>query len=284
MQIITMVISVTVLNEIFKIQESIFADAKFESIVRCFSESMCELHKTNPHFYNHIFKASRISTLTVLMNYILSGEVTTLSEFYNICNEYGYSGKNNAVSLIDFLVHTNRLRLIKGVDRRKKTPELTEKGMASLKAYMMTLVKPLTIYDASLTEEVIDSNGYYKNFYSRASLLLGIQTSSFSFNTEDEALDMYNKSGGMIFMLMIYNDLLKKEVKLNTVIKKSYFVNLSYDIGVSSSHVNNLLGFSIKSKFIRKDSRGYVITREFIVSVERFASFYLAFAHFLIHP
>lgn len=54
------------------------------------------------------------------MSYIFSDGVSSLSEFYTLCKKNKYSGKNNAINFVDYMVHSGRVVLLKSGDRRKK--------------------------------------------------------------------------------------------------------------------------------------------------------------------
>lgn len=269
-----------IINRISEIKNSMAVESRCSAMPKYFAESICNLHKSNPSFYNHIFKGSRMNALSVLMNFLFSGEVSTLSDFYSICENYGYSGKNNAISLVEFLIHTNRLKLIKGKDRRTKTPEITSKGLADLNAIMRALVQPLTIYDPEITEEIIQRDGYYKSYYQRASSLIGFD--HHSFDTEKYTSDIYSKSGGLVFLLLIYLDVINGKIAQESKIRKSYFSNLSFDLGVSSSHVNNLIQALVYDKIIYKSGKDYIIKNDFVSDVETFSFFYMATIYYLV--
>lgn len=270
---------VDVLIKVKKIKENILNHHDFLSMCTCFSEEVCTLHISNPVFYNHIIKDSRINTLSILMNFLFSEEVSSLSDFYKICNENGYAGKNNAIALIEFLTHTNRMTLIKGADRRKRRLEMTDRGMHDLIAIMSAFVKPLRYFDPSMSEVMLKQNEFYSKYYSKSSLLVGADYEWFF--SQKFTQEIYKKTAGLTFLLMIYLDLINKKVELNKPLTASYFTNFSYDLGVSVSHVTNLLSLLNSYNAICKKQKLHYIEARFIHGVEDFIASYLAHVRFL---
>lgn len=268
------------LDKIKEIQGKILSHSESGLIFRIFSESICELHMSNPVFYNHIFKYSRINTLSVLMSLLFSEKVNSLTDFYKICSENNFSGKNNAISLMDFMIYSERITLGKEKDRRKKTPVLTDKGRDDLNSIMKVFIKSLYFYDNNLIEGVVDTDFYYKKYYDNAALLLDVKPEWF--NVDKFAREIYTKSSGMAFILMIYKDIVVGKIKAEDALRGSYFSNFSYDLGISNSHALNLLAELVDSEVIIKDEREYKIKTDFVGGVEKFISSYLATVYFLM--
>ena len=279
-QFLKMKMKMKITQNINNIHVMILSSTQCKPMVKTFAEGITALHRSNPSFYNHIFKDSRMSTLTALMNLLFSGEVSTLSDFYTICEKYGYSGKNNAISLIEFLIHTDRLVLKKGKDRRTKKPELTEKGLGDLKNVIKTLIKPLLLLDPSLNDNTVDEEGFFNHYYQRASRLMGADRDLY--DTQKYTLNIYNKSAGLVFMLLIYLDIINWKIIPGEKIRIAHFTNMCFDLGVSNTHINNLLQVLSQDGALKNNGRNFIIEKKFASDVEKFVTLYLANIYFLI--
>lgn len=268
------------IEEVLKNKFKIRNHSLFEDICKSFCDEHLALHKSNTQLYNQIFHESRINTLITLMGLIFSDKVTSMTDFYRICSERSYSSKTKALNLIDFLYYSKRLSFIKGQDRRKKTPILTEKGFSVLSDINKAMYLPLKIFDENLKLDELISPGALKRFYTNI-ILLNPEDKEW-FDIPDYTMDAFSKSSGMLFMLRVYQEIKTNKLKIESLIRGSYFRNLSMDFDISISQVNILLQVFVKGKGFTKFGSAYIINNNYLSDVENFISLYLANVYFFL--
>lgn len=260
--------------KILRIKSDIKSCGSFDLICKVFSKEIWNLHISNPALYNQIFKESRLNMLTTFMSLIFSEERSSLSDFYSTCSELGYSSKNKALALVDYLSYSGRVSFIKQADRRVKTPILTESGLSVLEKVSICAFIPLRIYDQELCLDYVISRQGFIEYYKNVKKLM--PRGNKWYNIKDYLKTIYSKSSGMIFFIKIFLDVQFSIIDIQSPVKGSYFKNISLDIGVSASHANNLLSILVNEGVVRKLGRYYYVTEQFINDIKDFISLYLA--------
>lgn len=247
---------------------------RLQDVCLAFSEGILKLHPLNKSLHNHIFEYSKLNTLNLLMVYIYTNKIETLSKFYELCSKYTYSGKNRSLAILDYMVFSGNISFNKISDRRKKKPVLTEKGLAVLDKVTLAVYPSLVIFDEQLPAEINlnpnDRNKYYSHFYKLTPKHTCLE------GTQDYLLKVVWKTAGTIFILKVYVDLIKGAIKLDEPTRASYFINISADLGVSQSHINNIMKIIVDGGGAFKNGRYYLVKSSFKEDVECFISSYLS--------
>jgi hypothetical protein len=273
-------------NKIIDIQESIRNHKHFNLMTHDFAEGVWEMYTSNSSFFTYFLKKERITTFNLLMSYIFSDGVSSLSEFYHLCDKNKFSGKNNAIDFVDYMVHSGRVFFIKGNDRRKKIPKLTKKGREDLDYLFSKKLNPLSLYDSTIDCKFLLSDGFYKSYFSKLNFeifnALRWELDS-TFFDKKYLLEIQSKSAGLTMLMKILLDIRYDHVNIGSPVRISYFKNLSYDMGISISHVQNLVMLLMEGGGVEKIGVKYVIKGELVKGIEHVISLILAMNYFFIN-
>lgn len=272
-------------EKIKEIQISIEKHKDFSLISKDYAQGLWEMYTSNSSFFNYFLKKERVITFNLLMSYILSDGIASLSEFYALCGEKKFSGKNNAISFVDYMVHSGRVVFIKGNDRRRKTPALTEKGRKDLDYLFLKKLTPLSIYDSTIDCNLLLTDDFYRNYYSKHSLTMFMSWRDdldLTFFDKQHLLNIQSKSAGLILLMKILLDVRSGEVSAENRGKGSYFKSLSSQLGASPSHTLNLIGLLVEGGLVEKVGVDYIIKDELVVGIEHIISLNLAINYYLI--
>jgi predicted transcriptional regulator len=281
MQLYPKVISMDVLEDkIRAIHLSIRNSRDFELISNVYAEGVWKLHISNPSFFNYLLKRDKLVTLSVLMNYIFSGDIASLTELYDFCGENKISGKNNVVRLMDYMVHSGWVCLIKEKDRRRKTPVLTEKGRRGVDSFSLISINALSVYDPEISSKELLTDDFYGRFYANIANYISLKINSLY--NDVELLEMQSKSSGLVFLIRILLDVRMGRMKIGEPIRSGFFKRFSGEIGISHSHSKNLLALLADGGLIEKKGMFYVIKDKLIESIEDTISLRLAIVYCFI--
>lgn len=266
--------------ELAKLIENIESHDEFKEMCIVFSKSFLKMHHEKPYFFNYIYKERRINSVNILLSYLLSGKIENLSDFYRICSENNLAGKNNALYLMDFLTHCGVIDFVKGKssDRRKKTPFLTKNGHEILVSVVGCFIKPLEMYDSSIHKEFSPDDAFLERYFNRYENFL--LKSSHLIEAGSHLNQIYSKSCGFALALKIYIELLRGLIKEDSPIKPSHFKNYSYDLGVSQTHILNLMDILIEGGAVIKKEKRFFINKLCLHEIESLISFNLAFFYY----
>ena len=265
-------------NKIIKYSIDIDSSDQFSDMAKILSSSLWNLHTSNPPFWNYLLKESRIDTISILMYYIYVEKIDSLHEFYTTCIVNGYSGKNNLINLIDFMSHTKRIELIVGTDRRKRKPQLTALGINSLTEIVSCLLYPLSKFDRGIENVNISDSEfklkYYKNYYS---LFTSEKNEKINYKTLPLLI---NKSSGIAFIFKIYNETLNGDLLINKKYPRHLLMNYHPELGISRSHIINLIKSLEESQSLACCERYFTINETFLLSMRKLTSILLARVYF----
>ncbi|HAT4518961.1 TPA: hypothetical protein I9281_003931 [Serratia marcescens] len=272
-------------NEINSLQADIQRHKDFSMISKAYAEGLWEIHTSNALFFNYFLKKERVTTFHVLMCYIFSCNKASLSDFYALCSEEKFSGKNNAIKFLDYLEYAGIVMIIKMSDRRRKKVVLTEKGREYLNHFTLKTLTPLAIYDPEIDCTLLLTDGFYRAYYSDKNLNECISWKldlNSNYINKPQLLEIQSKSGGFIFLIKILLDIRNGVVKFGERVKGLFFSNLSQEIGSSLSQVQNLVTLMVDGGFIERSGASYLIKDELIKGIEYVISQLLASDYYFI--
>jgi hypothetical protein len=273
-------------NKIVDIQESIKNHKHFNLMTRDFAEGVWEMYTSNSSFFSYFLKKERITTFNLLMSYIFSDGVSSLSEFYNLCEKNKFSGKNNAIDFVDYMVHNGRIVFTKGNDRRKKIPKLTKKGREDLDYLFLKKLKSLSLYDSTIDCKFLLSDVFYKNYFSKRNFEIFNalrEELDLTFFDKKYLLEIQSKSAGLTMLMKILLDVRYGDVNIGNPVSSSYFKNFSHEMGISISHVQNLVVLLVEGGGVEKIGVKYIIREKLVKGIEHVISLILAMNYFFIN-
>jgi DNA-binding MarR family transcriptional regulator len=273
------------INEINSLQADIQRHKDFSMISKAYAEGLWEIHTSNALFFNYFLKKERVTTFHVLMCYIFSCNKSSLSDFYSLCSEKKFSGKNNAIKFLDYLEYAGIVMIVKMSDRRRKKVVLTEKGRGYLNHFTLKTLTPLAIYDSEIDCNLLLIDGFFRAYYSNKNINECISWKvdlNFNYIDKPQLLEIQSKSGGFIFLMKILLDIRNGMVKVGEEIKSLFFSNLSREIGISLSQVQNLVTLMVDGGFIERRGGSYRIKDGLLKGIEYVISQFLASDYYFI--
>lgn len=97
---------------------------------------------------------------------------------------------------------------------------------------------------------------------------------------EGYTLDLYQKCAGLSFVVRILLDIREKKINIHQPIKIAYFNSVAKELGVSYSHLSNILLLLINKDVIKKSGSAYFITTKLIEDMEKFIAYILAIVYY----
>lgn len=265
-------------DNLIKLTEILYKHPYFKNISKLFCLKTCEMQNSDPVFFNYLFKNSRIINVNLILSYIFTDKISSLSKIHDICQLNNFTGKNSSVNLIDYLTYGGYLVSNKMIDRRMKKLSLSEKGWLTLNYLMNVYYEPLSIFDKENIDKIELDEKLYKVYFSN---LCDFFLDGNKWELENNyLLDIYQKCAGLAFVARILLDFRENKINIHQPIKLIYFNFLAKELGVSHSHFTNILNIIIEETAIRKIGSEYLITTKFIDDIEKFIANILAFVHY----
>ncbi|HAT4518950.1 TPA: hypothetical protein I9281_003919 [Serratia marcescens] len=149
----------------------------------------------------------------------------------------------------------------------------------------MKKLTPLGFYDPTIDCNFLLNDDFYKKYFSKHNFEIFNSLKEkldLTFFDKNYLLEIQSKSAGLTILMKILLDIGCGYISIGKPVSISYFKNISREMGISNSHVQNLVMILVDGGGVEKIGMKYIIKEELIKGIEHVISLILAMNYFFI--